>query len=88
MPEDKAPTPRFTGAEVMLIMAALGVVNSLLTLLGNKLNNSEGSNIEAMEEVLESMKLAIELERKIEEEQNAVDDEDVNLDDWIDDSGN
>ena len=74
---------RFTGTEMLLATAALEVVKSLLKLIGDKLNNAEGSEIEAMEQVLESMKKAIELERKIKEAQDAVDDEDINLDDWI-----
>jgi hypothetical protein len=54
-------------------------------MIGNKIDNSEGSDIEAMEQVLESMKKAIELERKIKEAQDEVDNTNVNLDDWIDD---
>lgn len=77
---------RITGTEMVLATAALEVIKSLLNMIANKLDNSEGSDIEAMEQVLESMKLAIELEKKIQEAQNAVDNEDVNLDDWINDS--
>jgi len=77
---------KFTGTEMILATAALEVIKSLLTMIGNKIDNNEGSKIEAMEQVLESMKKAIELERKIKEAQDEVDNADVNLDDWIDDS--
>jgi hypothetical protein len=76
---------RFTGTEMLLATTALEVIKSLLKLIGNKLDNSEGSDIEAMEQVLESMKMAIELEKRIQEAQNEIDDEDINLDDWISD---
>jgi hypothetical protein len=75
---------RVTGTEMLLITTALEVIKSLLGLFANKLDNAEGSDIEAMEAVLESMKLAIELEKKIQEAQNAIDDEDIDLNDWID----
>jgi hypothetical protein len=78
---------RFTGTEMLLASTALEVIKSLLTMIANKLDNAEGSDIEAMEQVLESMKVAIELEKKIQEAQNEVNNEDVNLDDWISDSG-
>jgi hypothetical protein len=77
---------RFTGTEMLLATTALEVIKSLLKMIANKLDNAEGSDIEAMEQVLESMKLAIELEKRIQEAQNAVEDEDVDLDDWITDS--
>jgi len=76
---------KVTGTEMLLITTALEVIKSLLKLFANKLDNAEGSDIEAMEAVLESMKLAIELEKKIQEAQNAIENEDVNLDDWITD---
>jgi hypothetical protein len=77
---------RFTGTEMLLATTALEVIKSLLNMIANKLDNSEGSDIEAMEQVLESMKLAIELEKRIQDAQNEVDNQDVNLDDWIDGS--
>jgi len=77
---------RFTGTEMLLATTALEIIKSLLKMIANKLDHAEGSDIEAMEEVLQSMKKAIELERRIQEAQNAVDKDDVNLDDWIDGS--
>jgi len=74
---------KFTGTEMLVATAALEVIKSLLKLITNKLDNAEGSDIEAMEQVLTSMKEAIELERKIREAQNEVDDQDINIDDWI-----
>ena len=76
---------KFTGTEMILATAALEVIKSLLTMIGNKLDNSEGSDIEAMEQVLESMKKAIDLERKIKEAQDEVENNDIDLNDWIDD---
>ena len=78
---------RFTGTEMLLATTALEVIKSLLKMIANKPDNAEGSDIEAMEQVLESMKLAIELEKKIQDAQNEVDNEDVDLNEWIDDSG-
>jgi len=77
---------RFTGTEMLLFTAGLEVVNSLLKLMANKLDNAEGSDIEAMEQVLESMKKAIELEKRIQEAQNEVNDEDIDLSDWVEPS--
>ena len=76
---------KFTGTEMILATAALEVIKSLLTMIGNKLDNSEGSEIEAMELVLESMKKAIDLERKIKEAQDEIENNDVDINDWIDD---
>jgi hypothetical protein len=77
---------KFTGTEMLVATAALEVIKSLLKLITNKLDNAEGSDIEAMEQVLSSMKEAIELERRIREAQNEVDDQNVNIDDWIGDT--
>lgn len=76
-------TTRFTGTELLLITIALEVVKSLIVLIGNKLNNIEGSDIEAMEQVLQSMKQTIELEKRIQEAQNAIEEENIDFDDWI-----
>jgi hypothetical protein len=76
---------KFTGTEMLLATAALEVIKSLLKMIGDKIDNAEGSDIEAMEQVLESMKKAIELERRIKEAQDAVDSEEVDINDWIND---
>ena len=75
---------KFTGVEeIALITAGVEVVKILLKILAAKLENSDGSNIDAMKQVLQSMKEAIELERKIEEAQNAIKDNEANLNGWI-----
>ena len=74
---------RFTGTEMLLATAALEVIKSLLKMIGNKIDHAEGSDIEAMEQVLQSMKKAIELEKKIQDAQDEVDDNNIDLDDWI-----
>lgn len=71
---------------MLVVTAGLEVLKALLKIIANKLDNAEGSDIEAMEQVLESMKQAIELEKKVQEAQNAVDKEDVDLNDWIEDT--
>lgn len=78
---------RFTGVEeIALITAGVEVVKILLKILAAKLENSDGSNIESMKIVLQSMKETIELERKIEEAQNAIQNNDADLDGWITDN--
>lgn len=74
---------KFTGTEMLVATAALEVIKSLLKLITNKLDKADGSNIDAMEQVLHSMKDAIDLERRIKEAQDEVNNEDVNLDDWV-----
>jgi len=71
-----------TSTEILLATAALEVIKSLINLITSKINTIDGSNIEAMEQVLASMKDAIELEKKIQEAQNEIDHEEINVDDW------
>jgi len=84
---DSEVNARFTGVEeIALITAGVEVVKILLKILAAKLENSDGSNIESMKIVLQSMKETIELERKIEEAQNAIQNNDADLDGWITDN--
>ena len=84
--EDDIMSARFTGTEMLLATTALEVVKSLLVLIGNKLDGSEGSDVEAMEQVLGSMQKAIEIEKKIQEAQNEINNEDIDIDNWTSDS--
>ena len=84
--KDNGASARFTGIEeIALITAGVEVVKILLKILAVKLENSNGSDVDAMKQVLQSIKETIELERKIEEAQNAIKDNDVNLNDWTND---
>jgi len=78
--------PRLTGAEIALVTASLEIIKTLLIMISKKINGDESSNIDAMEQVLESMKESMELERQIKEAQDEIDKEDIDINDWINDS--
>ena len=74
-----------TGIETILAKAALKTIIALSKMVGDKIEKNKKSNLEAVENALRSMQEAIKLERNIQEAQDDVEDEELNLDDWITD---
>ena len=74
-----------TGIETILAKAALKTIIALSKMVGDKIEKNKKSNLEAVENALRSMQEAIKLERNIQEVQDDVEDEELNLDDWITD---
>jgi hypothetical protein len=74
-----------TGAETILAKAALKTITALSKLVINKIEENKKADLDAIEAVLRSMQDAIELNRDIKEAQDAVEEEELDLDDWITD---
>jgi len=74
-----------TGLETLLAKTALKTIIALSKMVGDKMEENKKSDLEAVENALRSMQEAIRLERNIQEAQDDVEDEELNLDDWITD---
>ena len=74
-----------TGAETILAKAALKTITALSKLVINKIEENKKADLDAIEAVLRSMQDAIELNRDIKEAQDAVEEEELDLDEWITD---
>lgn len=80
--EDSNLDEKVVVPETLIVTASLQIISSLLSLLVNKVNSSDASYKEAMENLLFSIKQASDLIDRIKEKQNEIDSQNINISDW------